>query len=156
MCASFYPEIKQFLYETAHNNTCVQYNLEQPGDDFGGDIPVEFFKSPQTKRLLVSLYVRDCNLLRSHTISLKTSHPTWLNEWHWRGEEDILIYGRLISLTRRNDSSKMFQSSPIMKRHENVYRYRFCFFIWVSFNHCVQFLHQLQVCTRNDWPGWDE
>lgn len=24
----------------------------------------------------------------------------------------------------------------------------------MSFNHCVQFLQQLHVCARNDWPGW--
>lgn len=41
------------------------YNFEQPDDDFG-DIPVEFFNSPQTKRLLVSLYVRDSQ--ESHDI----------------------------------------------------------------------------------------
>ena len=30
------------------------------------------------------------------------------------------------------------------------------FFIWVSLSHRVQFLQQLHMCARNDWPGQDK
>lgn len=43
----------------------------------------------------------------------------------------------------------------IKNRHQVFTDIEF-FFIWVSLSHRVQFLQQLHMCARNDWPGKDK
>lgn len=88
------------------------YNFEQPGDDFGGYILVEFFNSQQTKPFLVSLYVRDCKHLRSHMMS---SGHGWM-----RGERNTRGLVRLFNVIKQQRCSSRVRQWKGMKTFTDI------------------------------------